>query len=86
MYVGSRDAHLYAYDAASGAVRWQRTTGGAIDGSPAVDGNTVFVGSADATLYALNAADGTTKWSRVIDANFGDEVASPAVSAVGCSS
>ena len=80
VYVGSRDAHLYAYDAATGAVRWLRTTGGAIDGSPAVDGNTVYVGSADTTLYALNTADGTTKWTRVIDANFGDEAASPAVS------
>ena len=57
-YVGSDDHKLYAFDAATGAVEWSVTTGGAVASSPAVDDGTVYVGSDDHKLHAFRASDG----------------------------
>ena len=38
VYVGSGDANLYAYDAASGTKKWSFPTAGSVPSSPAVDG------------------------------------------------
>jgi outer membrane protein assembly factor BamB len=61
--VGSGDQHVYALDAATGALRWKRRTGGVVHASPAVAGGRVFIGSFDRTLYALDAATGAIHWT-----------------------
>ena len=71
VYVGSADARLYAYDAATGALRWQHTTGRRDRRLARGRRNSSTSARRDTTLYALNTADGTIQWSRVIDANFG---------------
>jgi outer membrane protein assembly factor BamB len=45
VYIGSYDGTVYAYDAASGGVRWRHPAGGRIDGSATVLGNVVFYSS-----------------------------------------
>lgn len=63
VFVGSGDHHIYALNAATGALRWKAKTGGVVHASPAVAGGTVFVGSFDRTFYALDADSGKLKWS-----------------------
>lgn len=51
-----RLGHLYAVDAASGALRWSYATADWVDSSPtlAPDCKTVFVSSDDHHLYAIS--------------------------------
>lgn len=44
-------------------IQWKFQTQGAIWGSAAVVGNTVFIGSDDGSLYAIHAETGKQKWS-----------------------
>jgi outer membrane protein assembly factor BamB len=62
VYIGSGDQHVYALDAATGAVRWQFATGDVVHASPAVANGTVFIGSWDRHLYALDATNGRERW------------------------
>jgi outer membrane protein assembly factor BamB len=62
VYFGSGDGHVYALDAASGALAWSFATGDVVHASPAVAGGVVFVGSWDSYFYALDAATGALKW------------------------
>ncbi len=41
---------------------WYFQTDGAIWGSPAISGGTVFIGSDDGNLYAVDALSGSLKW------------------------
>jgi outer membrane protein assembly factor BamB len=43
-------------------VVWKYQTGNAIEGTPAIAGDTVYIGSTDEHLYALTLSDGTFKW------------------------
>ena len=54
VYAGSDDHHLYALDAASGALRWAYRTGAAVFSSPAVAEGVVYVGSDDGSFYAFS--------------------------------
>jgi outer membrane protein assembly factor BamB len=62
VYVGSGDGHVYALDAATGALAWKFATGDVVHASPAYAGGTIVVGSFDSYLYALDAATGAQKW------------------------
>jgi outer membrane protein assembly factor BamB len=62
VYVGSGDQHVYALDAASGALRWSFATGDVVHASPAVADGVVYIGSWDRNLYALDAATGRERW------------------------
>jgi outer membrane protein assembly factor BamB len=62
VYFGSGDSHVYALDAASGALRWKRKTGDVVHSSPAVVNGTVYVGGWDTFFYALDARTGNVKW------------------------
>ena len=67
VYIGSRDAHLYAIDAAKGTLRWSYNYENddmtwAIS-SPAVRGGVVYMGAAGGEfVHALSAADGHELW------------------------
>jgi outer membrane protein assembly factor BamB len=60
---GHRCGQLYALDAATGKVLWQRTVDSAIDSAPAVVDGAVFVASDNGTVYAYRASDGAPAWS-----------------------
>jgi len=62
LYIGSGDQHIYALDAATGALRWSFMTGDVVHASPAVVDGVVYIGSWDRNLYALDAATGRERW------------------------
>lgn len=62
VYIGSGDQHVYALDAATGALRWSFATGDVIHASPAVAEGTVYIGSWDRNLYAIDAMNGRERW------------------------
>ena len=47
VWFGSGDGHVYALDAATGALRWKFATGGVVHASPALADGTLYVGSWD---------------------------------------
>jgi eukaryotic-like serine/threonine-protein kinase len=63
VYFGTIDGTIYALNSASGKESWHFSSGGAILGSPVVDGNVIYLGSDNGKLYALNASTGTELWS-----------------------
>ena len=63
LYVGSYTGKILALDAATGAKRWEFTTGGPIIGRPIVAQGVVLAGSSDGKLYALNAENGEPRWA-----------------------
>ena len=62
VYFGSGDGHLYALDAATGALRWKFATLDVIHASPAYADGVVYVGSWDSYFYAVDAATGKERW------------------------
>jgi len=56
VYIGSVDKKVYALDAATGALKWNYTTGGYIGSSPAVCSGVVYIGSDDMKVYAFACA------------------------------
>lgn len=62
VYIGSGDQHVYALDAATGAVRWSFATGDVVHASPAVSRGVVYVGGWDRNLYAIDASTGKERW------------------------
>jgi outer membrane protein assembly factor BamB len=68
VYVGARDANVYAADAATGKLLWKVKTAGAVDATPAAAEGRVFVVSevetvGDVTLTALDGSTGRLQWS-----------------------
>ncbi len=66
MYVGSFDRHVYALDAATGALLWKRDTEGAVVSTPAVTGDRVVVGNRAYDFLALDAKSGDVAWKRYV--------------------
>ncbi|MBN2473833.1 MAG: PQQ-binding-like beta-propeller repeat protein [Pirellulales bacterium] len=58
----SADNKVYCLDAATGAIRWTKITGGPVRLAPMVAGGRVFVGSDDGYAYCLDADDGSLVW------------------------
>jgi eukaryotic-like serine/threonine-protein kinase len=69
VYIASTDNKLYAYNAATGKLQWQKSIGQVSGGgsfiysSPAVVNDVVYIGSNDHNLYALNATTGALLWT-----------------------
>lgn len=62
VYAGSSDNHVYALDAESGDLLWDRNVRGSIIGSLTVTPEVVLVGSYDTHLYALEKDTGVVRW------------------------
>ncbi len=62
VYFGSGDGHVYALDAASGALNWKFRTGDVVHASPAYADGVVYFGSWDSYFYAVDAKTGAEKW------------------------
>ena len=56
------NGQVIAFDARSGAIRWQRTIGPS-ESSPLFAGDLVFVGDWSHNVYAFSAATGRLRWS-----------------------
>ncbi len=63
VFFGDRNGTVRAVDAASGKLRWQVHTSGAIYFPPTIADGRLFVGSADGRVYALEAATGRALWT-----------------------
>jgi outer membrane protein assembly factor BamB len=63
VFVGSQDKSLYAFDAATGKVRWSAPIGVVIFSSPATANGLIFISCNDKKLYAFEAASGQMLWS-----------------------
>jgi outer membrane protein assembly factor BamB len=53
---------VYAIDADTGAVAWQRTVGGRVDSPPTIHSGACLFGSRDGHVYCLRASDGELAW------------------------
>jgi len=62
VFVGGTDGIVRAIDAATGAIRWKASTGGAIRMPPTIWEGRAFVGSGDGWVYAYDAATGRPLW------------------------
>src|SRR5207302_2080662 len=78
LYVSSPHNHVYALDAATGALKWTYTPDeptlhdlaiccGQTNRGVAVGNGKVFIGQLDATLVALDAASGKQVWKVAVD-------------------
>jgi len=65
VYIGCRDAHVYALDAATGRKKWDYPTSKSwVIGTPAVRDATVYVGTSDSARFmALDAGTGRLKFN-----------------------
>lgn len=57
-----RDKRCRAFDAESGALRWEFACGGRIDSSPVISGARVYFGSGDGIVHGLELATGREVW------------------------
>ncbi|MEX1253960.1 MAG: PQQ-binding-like beta-propeller repeat protein [Dehalococcoidia bacterium] len=69
IYFGSSDGHVYALNP-GGSEMWAKPfeTGGAVQSTPALDGDMLYVTSLDSKLYALDASSGEERWSFTTEA------------------
>ena len=65
VYVGSRDAHVYALDAATGRKKWDYPTSKSwVNGTPAVANGLVYAATSDSSRFmALDARTGRLRWN-----------------------
>lgn len=63
LFVGSGDAHVYAFDARTGERLWRFRAATSVTGSPALSGELVYVTDHSSTLYALDAGSGERRWA-----------------------
>lgn len=62
VYVGARDAHVYALDARTGRLRFNFDARAYVFSSPALAGELAYFGSHNGRLYAVNATTGQLAW------------------------
>lgn len=62
VYFGSNDGKVYALDIQTACEKWNYQTGGQVESSPAVYGDSVIVGSKDGFVYSLDRANGNLEW------------------------
>jgi outer membrane protein assembly factor BamB len=62
VYVGADDGSFYAFDPATGAVRWTYHGKGAFERPPEIGADAVFVASAADRVLALDPSNGKWRW------------------------
>jgi outer membrane protein assembly factor BamB len=62
VYAGSYDGRFYAFDAATGDVRWSFAAGGPISGAPTVMAGAVYFSTFKDRTFALDAKSGKRLW------------------------
>lgn len=62
IYVSVADAHLYAFDAASGNPVWQIEPGSWLESTPTIDQNRLYFGCVDHAVYCVDALSGSAFW------------------------
>ena len=67
--MGFGKGQLYALDAASGELLWQRSPTPALGSSPIVEEAVIYYGSAASRLYALDATTGQPHWQETLVEN-----------------
>jgi len=60
--VGAPVRKLKAFDAATGALLWEKQAAQPVDSAPSTDGTNVYYGSNSGRVYALNAVTGQDIW------------------------
>ncbi len=79
VYFGALDGQVYALDATTGELVWNRDVGNAVLGTPALDlDGTLYTGTLSGAVYALDTATGELRWTQPFQAE-GDVWASPAL-------
>jgi outer membrane protein assembly factor BamB len=79
---GSPDSHLYAFEAASGRLRWKRPVPPrGISTALVADSDTVFAVSSAGQVLALAVSDGSLRWSFDLPAGPGDRRGRPLLAA-----
>jgi outer membrane protein assembly factor BamB len=63
--VGAKDRAVRGFSLSSGERIWRFAADSAVDGSPYIDGDSIYIGSKNGTLYAL-APDGSLRWKRSV--------------------
>jgi outer membrane protein assembly factor BamB len=79
VFISADEGPMYALDATTGALLWQRDLGGSYGGGPTVTGGAVYV-AGGIRLYALDAVTGTTLWDVVASGNSATNISTPAIS------
>jgi len=64
LFVGAEDRFFYCLSTTDGKVKWRWRAGGAILGTPLVDGDAVYFLALDNMLRALNYGNGHQRWKR----------------------
>jgi len=72
LYAADPSGSIVALSPRDGRVLWERKTGFAFSGGPAVAGDTLLVGTSDGELVALSTGNGAQKWR----AQLGSEILS----------
>ncbi len=62
IYVGSRDQHVYAFDARAKQERWHYKADGPVRSTPTLHGDTLFFGDDDGMFHAVQSAGGQGRW------------------------
>ncbi len=61
-YFGSQNGKVYAVSLATGEVKWEYATGGAVVAKPLIHQDMLIIGSFDRQLYALGLQSGDLRW------------------------
>jgi serine/threonine protein kinase len=62
IFVGSRDHHLYAFDAHAHRELWRYRADGPVRSTPTLHGDTLFFGDDDGMFHAVQSAGGQGRW------------------------
>lgn len=66
VYVADRKGRVHAFDAATGAPRWEADVKAPVSGGPGGGGGLILVGTPDAEVVALDAASGAVRWRSTV--------------------
>ena len=69
VYFGTLKHKLYAVDAVSGQLFWEKGFSGSVASTPLIVGGTIYIGTFESKFYALDAQTGAEKWDEPFEAS-----------------